>query len=78
MSFHCPKCQGVLYDRSRKTCGFCDAPLPEELRFSPAQLEMLRKDAEILKQREEQREADENARRDREFFDPDSPSGGRL
>ena len=31
----CPKCQRVLYDRSLERCGFCAAPIPEELRFSP-------------------------------------------
>ena len=76
MSFHCPKCHGVLYDRSRKTCGFCDTPLPEELRFSPAQLEMLRQDREMLEQRREQREADEKARRDREMGGEDCLPGG--
>jgi hypothetical protein len=32
---HCPKCQRILYDRSLERCGFCSAPIPEELRFSP-------------------------------------------
>jgi hypothetical protein len=31
---YCPECQRVLYDRSLERCGFCDAPIPEELRFS--------------------------------------------
>jgi len=31
----CPKCNRVLYDRSLERCGFCAAPIPEEMRFSP-------------------------------------------
>jgi hypothetical protein len=28
----------VLYNRRLKSCGFCEAPIPEELRFSPAEI----------------------------------------
>ncbi|HTD65902.1 MAG TPA: hypothetical protein VK846_05145 [Candidatus Limnocylindria bacterium] len=42
MSHHCPTCNGVLYDRRRKACGFCGAAVPAELLFTPAELEHLR------------------------------------
>jgi len=59
MSYHCPSCQRVLYDRRRKTCGFCGAELPPELLFTPEQVENLRKEAEAAELRkEEQAKAD--------------------
>lgn len=45
MSYHCPKCNGVIYNRRSKLCGFCGAELPPELLFSPAELEVLDKNA---------------------------------
>ena len=68
MSYHCPKCHGVLYDRRRKTCGFCSAELPAELLFTPAELEKLRLDEAAADERyrqqraKEQAEAEEQAR----------------
>ena len=31
--FKCPACMRALYDRKRKTCGYCGASIPEEVRF---------------------------------------------
>lgn len=45
MSYHCPKCNGVIYNRRRNICGYCGAELPAELLFSPAELEVLDKRA---------------------------------
>ena len=45
MSYQCPKCSGVIYNRRLKTCGYCGAELPPELLFSPAELEVLDKNA---------------------------------
>jgi hypothetical protein len=56
MSYQCPSCHGVLYDRRRKTCGFCEAELPAELLSTPAELEQLRR---------EEVEADERYRQQR-------------
>ncbi|HSU56607.1 MAG TPA: hypothetical protein VLT36_21285 [Candidatus Dormibacteraeota bacterium] len=69
MSFECPNCHGVLYDRKRNTCGFCGATLPPELLFTPAQVEVLRHDANSAEQRRQEKEADEKLRRDREIGD---------
>ena len=68
MSYQCPGCHGVLYDRRRKTCGFCGVELPAELLFTPAELAQLRvqeaaADERDKKQRaKEQAEAEEQAR----------------
>jgi ribosomal protein L37E len=48
MKHHCPNCQRVLYNRRLKLCGFCGAPIPEELRFTPKEAAGLeRKAAEL-------------------------------
>jgi hypothetical protein len=68
MSYHCPACDGVLYDRRRSTCGFCGATLPDELLFTPEQRETLQKQEEVDKLRREQREKEEAERRARELL----------
>ena len=45
MSYLCPKCGRVIYSRRLKTCGYCGAELPPELLFSPAEIEVLDKNA---------------------------------
>jgi hypothetical protein len=35
----------VIYNRRLKTCGYCGAELPPELLFSPAEIEVLDKNA---------------------------------
>ena len=45
---NCPACQRPLYNRRLKKCGFCDAPIPEELRFTPEEIaELDRRTAEV-------------------------------
>ena len=41
MSHKCPSCQRVLYNRRLEACGFCGAPIPEELRFTPEEIAQL-------------------------------------
>jgi predicted nucleic acid-binding Zn ribbon protein len=42
----------VLYNRRLKSCGFCGAPIPDELRFSSEEIAALdRKIAELEKRR---------------------------
>jgi hypothetical protein len=45
MSYHCPKCGRVIYNRRLNPCGYCGAALPPELLFSPAEIEVLDKNA---------------------------------
>ena len=61
MSYQCPSCHGVLYDRRRKTCGFCEVELPAELLFTPAELERLRHDEAEADERYRQQKAKEEA-----------------
>jgi len=58
MSHKCPSCQRVLYNRRLKACGFCGAPIPEELRFTPEEIAALdRKMAELEEQRRQRERA---------------------
>jgi predicted nucleic acid-binding Zn ribbon protein len=73
VSDKCPSCQRVLYNRRLKNCGFCGAPIPEDLRFTPeesvaleqkmADLEKERRQRQLAADKEEeekkQREADD-------------------
>lgn len=59
MSYHCPSCNGVLYDRRRKACGFCGAEVPAEFLFTPAELEHLRVEEALAEERQQQQRAKE-------------------
>ncbi len=47
MSFNCPKCNRLVYNRKRKQCGYCGTELPEDFLLSKEQIE------EIETQKEE-------------------------
>jgi hypothetical protein len=74
MSLECPKCNGVVYDRRRKTCGFCGAELPAEMLFSAEEIEVLnRKEAEAEERRLKRKaidDAEEKERRERDCMPP--------
>ncbi len=65
MKLFCPSCERVLYNRRLKRCGFCGAIIPEELRFTPGEIDALdRKMAESEaagKERNKERELAEKA-----------------
>ncbi len=48
MSNHCPTCNGVIYNRRCKTCGYCGAELPAQLLFTAAEIEAIDKEAAVL------------------------------
>jgi ribosomal protein L37E len=56
MSYNCPSCQRVLYNRRLKTCGFCGAPIPEEWRFTPEESAALDRRLAELEELKRQRE----------------------
>jgi len=56
MSHHCPSCQRVLYNRRLTRCGFCGAPIPDELRFTPEEIAVLDKKMADLEEQRRQRE----------------------
>ncbi len=81
MSYQCPKCSGVIYNRRLKTCGYCGAELPPELLFSAAELEDLdKKETAVVAERQARLAADEKERkiaaRQRDYVGGDS--GGLL
>lgn len=65
MSQLCPACHRILYNRRLVRCGFCDAPIPEALRFTPAEVAVLaQRTAEVEKAFFERAKArEEDARR---------------
>ena len=72
MSYHCPSCRRIIYSRRLRHCGFCNAEIPEELRFSSEEIaELDKKDAEVAAQRKKRDRDEEDEQRRR-----DSSSGG--
>jgi hypothetical protein len=41
MSYRCPKCNGIIYNRRNNVCGFCGAELPASLLFTPSEIAVL-------------------------------------
>lgn len=66
MSYHCPACKRVLYNRRLTHCGFCGSQIPESLRFTPEEIAALDKQMAELEEQRTQRAraaAEEEARR---------------
>jgi len=60
MSYHCPKCKGVIYNRRNKQCGFCGTELPAELLFTAAEIAVLDKDEAAAEELHRQKQAKED------------------
>ncbi len=74
MSLHCPKCNGVVYSRRHKLCGFCGAELPAEFLFTDAELAALAmEDAEAESRRKARKAKDEAEARERRWNDSSPP-----
>lgn len=61
MSYQCPKCNGVIYNRRSNICGFCGGELPAELLFTAEEIVALDKDAaeaQIRRTRNEKADAE--------------------
>jgi hypothetical protein len=43
MSYHCPKCNGIIYDLRNSVCGFCGAQLPANMLLTPSEMAALDK-----------------------------------
>lgn len=56
MSHYCQSCQRVLYNRRLTHCGFCGAPIPESLRFTPEEIAALDRNMAETEERRKQRE----------------------
>jgi len=57
MSYHCPTCQRLLYNRRLTTCGFCGALIPASLRFTAEEIAALDKKMVELDEQRAQRES---------------------
>jgi predicted nucleic acid-binding Zn ribbon protein len=58
MKYQCPTCQRVLYSRRLKHCGFCGAPIPDGLRFTPEETAAIDQQMSELEKQHKQRERD--------------------
>ena len=56
MSYHCPTCGRVLYNRRLTRCGFCGREVPESLRFTSAEVAAIDKKMAELEEQRLQRE----------------------
>lgn len=64
MNATCPVCQREVYSRRQKTCGYCDAELPSEALFTPAEsAQITRTIAEMEVRRQREQEAEERKKR---------------
>ena len=74
MTYHCLKCQRALYNRRLTHCGFCGAPIQNEMRFTAEEIAALdRKMAELEEQRRQRQFAadkEEEEARKRDSGDP--------
>lgn len=76
MSYLCPKCSHVIYNRRLKTCGYCGAELPAELLFSAEEIAAMDKKEAALEEAQRKRDAEKReeelrqqiAQRDQMFF----------
>ena len=74
MSLHCPKCEGIVYSRRHKFCGFSGAELPAEFLFSEDELAALAKeDAEADNRRSAHKAKDEAEEQERRKGDSSPP-----
>ncbi len=46
MKYYCSQCHAVIYDRSKRTCAVCGAPLEEGSFLSPGEIESMSRQAD--------------------------------
>ena len=59
MSFTCPNCQTVLFNRARRDCGTCGAILPAELLLPESQIRY--REEQLARERKSKAEANVTA-----------------
>ena len=77
MSLHCPKCNGFVYSRRHKLCGFCGAELPSGSLFTEAELQARARDEAEAEQRRKQNKAKEEAQ-DADYGDGAAGTDGMI
>ena len=60
MSYHCPTCQRIIYNRRLAQCEFCGTDIPADLRFSAAEIAALDRKLAELEKRRKQRELEQD------------------
>ena len=62
MTFKCPSCGSVIYSRRNVLCGVCGQRLPDWVRFTPAERELVERDLKEAKRRLQQASDERRAR----------------
>ena len=64
----CPACHREIYNRRKTRCEFCDAPIPEELQLSRAEIGAINvelAEMELRRQQDKEREEEEREKQRR-------------
>ena len=59
MSYHCPACQRMIFNRRLERCEFCGADTPTELRFSLEEIVELDREMAQLAERRKKRDLEQ-------------------
>ena len=72
MSYRCPSCQRIIFNRRLKNCDFCAAEIPDSLRFTPEEIAALdREMAELASRRKQRDQEADKAEKERRADDDD-------
>ena len=74
MSYHCPTCQRMIFNRRLQRCECCGADIPAELRFSAE--EILEHDREMAQLAERREKRDREQEEERKKENQNRPSRG--
>ena len=74
MSYHCPACQRMIFNRRLERYEFCGAAIPAELRFSAA--EIMELDTEMAQMAERRKKRDREQEEERKKEIQNRPSRG--
>ena len=63
MSYHCPTCQRMIFNRRLERCEFCGAVIPAELRLSAEEVARLDREMAELAARRKKRDLEQEEER---------------
>ena len=66
MSYRCPACQRIIFNRRLARCEFCNAAIPAELRFSAGEVATLDRNMAQLAVRRKRRDREQEEERRKE------------
>ena len=67
MSYHCPTCKRIIFNRRLERCEFCGTDLPTGLRLSPKEVAQLDKEMANLSERRKKRDLEQEEERKKEI-----------